>query len=754
MTSMRLNRPLLFLVVLSCSAGLAACGSGTGIQTAEPANQELNGQVLRDVAGAPSGVRLTWPVVEDSLVAGYHVYKDQQAIPDSARGNASMWVTIDGATRIPQPGAAETTVVADDMFPVSIGETWYYRITSVDAGGSESRLSGEISVTIGEFSITSIDPLSAGVNSGVTVNGEHFGIYDVANDGVFYAGVNWVSGIGFQPAPIPAEINSWMPSEIVTRVPLGSTSGNVIVEVGGTSKASTDVFTNSHPYLTSIDRLTGTAGTEVTLTGNNFGDNFDTGHRVVVGTTQLVNPGDYVAYSNTSIVFKIPTVAIGSRRVTVRVGTVDSNSAWLTVQQSVGPIWEHTWGETGTDVATGVIVDSLGDVYLGGYSSSYHGPLFDVLLVKYSSSGGWQWSRVWDNTDQPLIANRNETCEAICIDDLNNLYLTGLVVEPGNQQSVLLQKYDMTGSLLFTRYWISDRKVSCRGMRIASDGSNVYIAGVIDGTGDDLLLLRYDLNGVLIGSSDWSLANDQQPNSIIVDNNGDLIIAGTTLNGIDQVVGSGLDAFVLKVDSDLVLKWAQYWGQMGEDEGHGLYTDSADNVYVVGGSSSWGANLQPTLAVFNSAGSLTESYYLPLTNYSKFLTVGQAANGHFYCVGTGFPQLDVLYVTVMDDADAGFALLDLQGYTHALTMPQALAGCQTSSDDLLICGLAVRRGATWFDQAAVTTQVTGMSVEQTVGPAGISGSAGNLFGTITNVTGIENNGAGGDDALIIKYNPE
>jgi hypothetical protein len=564
--------------------------------------------------------------------------------------------------------------------------------------------------------------------------------------------VNWVSDVGFEPALIDAPVVSWTPASILARVPLGATSGPVSVTVGGTAKSSSQVFTNGDPYITDISVLSGVAGDEVILTGNNFGAGFDGGHRVVVGSTLLLNANDYNSYTNTEIIFIIPSGPLGNQSVKVRVGSVDSNSAWLNLAMPAGPVWEHTWGETGSEAATAVASDSIGDVYLTGYSASYHSLYLDVLLVKYSNSGSFRWARVWDNTDRGRVSERVELAEDLCLDSSDGVYLTGSVIDDQSTPSVLLLKFNTGGEFQYARNWTLTNVSNISGEAICTDGTYLYIAAVLEQIDlGQLVLLKYGLDGSLVSNYTWLVDREIIPTDIIVDGNGDLVVTGTAAD----VFAAGLDAFVLKTDSDFTPIWCQYWGtSKGEDIGYGLLADGDNNVLMVGGSTNWSALSAPILAVLNSDGAIITDYYWPLTNFAAFLSIGEAASGNFYCVGTGWPAEQTIFFARLGDAGANYAVQDFRVYTHPLTIPQALGGWMTGGDDILICGQALQRGGVWNDMSANTTPASGDLQEETAILDIYDGTSVNLSGTTTNVTGIENTGGGGNDALIIKYNPE
>jgi len=185
---------MLATLLLSCAA--LGCGGNTGTTNPDATDsEELQGEVLRDTSGAPSGVRLTWPRVDDTTVVGYHVYKASGPIPDSARGDDTYWVYFDSDPVVPQVAQVTPEVTVDDLFSPAIDEMVYYRLTSVDAAGEESRFSPETVVTIMDFVITNITPTAAGIGDNFTVEGQYFGQYNSTEDFVYIPGVDWTPGI-------------------------------------------------------------------------------------------------------------------------------------------------------------------------------------------------------------------------------------------------------------------------------------------------------------------------------------------------------------------------------------------------------------------------------------------------------------------------------------------------------------------------------------------------------------------------------
>lgn len=167
-----------------------------------------------------------------------------------------------------------------------------------------------ISVTPQERpTIASVDPASAQVGAEVTITGTNFSAVASDNEVSFNGNV--------------AEIVSANSTSIVAIVPEAATSGVVDISVIN-FKASGPTFTLEAPLpiITSIDPLSATENTVVTITGENFG--ITTTDNAVSFNGTLA---DIMASSSTSITTSVPAGATtGPVSVTAPGGTVLSSS--------------------------------------------------------------------------------------------------------------------------------------------------------------------------------------------------------------------------------------------------------------------------------------------------------------------------------------------------------------------------------------------------------------------------------------------
>lgn len=160
--------------------------------------------------------------------------------------------------------------------------------------------------------ITGISPSSADVGTGVTITGTGFGS---AQGTVTFNGITATS------------FSSWTPTSIGVTVPIGATSGNVVVTVAGQSSNgfpfTVGTAPTAAPVITSIYPNYGPVGTVIAITGTNF----SSGGTVSFGGINSTP----INWSDTLILAPIPAGAT-SGNVVVTTSFSASNGVNVTTQ--------------------------------------------------------------------------------------------------------------------------------------------------------------------------------------------------------------------------------------------------------------------------------------------------------------------------------------------------------------------------------------------------------------------------------------
>jgi|GEM_PF-711362 len=92
----------------------------------------------------------------------------------------------------------------------------------------------------------------------------------------------------------------------------------------------------------------------------------------------------------------------------------------------------------GTDVATKLVLDDVGNAYVTGSSSSMTNGE-DILTVKYNSAGVQQWTARWDGA-----AHNNDQGRDIAVDNTGNVYVTGRGLTGANNDDYVTIKYSQS----------------------------------------------------------------------------------------------------------------------------------------------------------------------------------------------------------------------------------------------------------------------------------------------------------------------
>ena len=193
----------------------------------------------------------------------------------------------------------------------------------VVATGSQVSGTKRIVVESASPRITSVSPRRVQHNQVVTVTGSNFG------------SSRGSSTIRIGSVVIPSSwLASWSNTRIRFRVPTNVRSGNVTVRTSaGTSNAIRLEITS--PYLASVSPVSVKPGDRLTLTGANFGSRRGSGYVLFTPNVWPTASSDYVTWSDSRIVVKVPA---GARSGDVKVVTgAGTSEAKRIVVESASP---------------------------------------------------------------------------------------------------------------------------------------------------------------------------------------------------------------------------------------------------------------------------------------------------------------------------------------------------------------------------------------------------------------------------------
>ncbi len=254
-------------------------------------------------------------------------------------------------------------------------------------------------------------------------------------------------------------------------------------------------------------------------------------------------------------------------------------------------LWTRQLGTVNNDGSTAVSADGLGNVYISGITElSLGGPNAgkeDAFVSKYDAAGNFLWTRQLGTSDV-------DCSHGVSADSLGNVFICGWTYgslggpEAGDHDA-FVSKYDAAGNLLWARQLGTSDIDEAHG--VAADGlGNVYISGETWGSLEgpkvglvpDAFVSKYDAAGSLLWTRQLGTSNWDESYGASADGLGNVYVSGRTRGSLGGAnVGWG-DAFVSKYDAVGNLLWTQQLGTSEEDRSLAVSADGLGNVYIAG----------------------------------------------------------------------------------------------------------------------------------------------------------------------------
>jgi Bacterial Ig-like domain (group 3)/Beta-propeller repeat len=310
-------------------------------------------------------------------------------------------------------------------------------------------------------------------------------------------------------------------------------------------------------------------------------------------------------------------------------------------------------GGSGYDEGNGIAVDSSGDVYVTGSTSSSNFPVTPGAFQTVCGGGGGGCYDAFVSKLNPtgsalvystyLGGSKEDQGNGIVVDNSGDAYVTGFAqstdfpVTPGafqttfkgNPANVFVSEFNSSGSaLVYSTYLGGSGYNGDQGFGIAVDSSgDAYVTGVTvstdfpvtpgafqtnfgGGDGDAFVSKLNPTGSALVYSTYLGGSQYDGGEDIVVDGSGNAYVTGSTIstnfptmNPFQPTHGNdngNYDVFVSEFNSSgSALVYSTYLGGSGADDGRGIAVDSLGNTYVTGGTSS--ANFPVTPGAFQTS---------------------------------------------------------------------------------------------------------------------------------------------------------
>ncbi len=275
-------------------------------------------------------------------------------------------------------------------------------------------------------------------------------------------------------------------------------------------------------------------------------------------------------------------------------GTVDSQNpnqgssdVWLAKYANDGTAeWIRQLGGESEDFVTEVAADEQGNVFIGGFT---HGEMpnnfsrgnLDFWIAKYTSEGELEWVRQGGNLQQD-----GKFGMAIMPDNQGGARLATIINE---RRNIAVFDYDNDGNSSSAGGGNISQlyRNSPRDLALTENGE-VYLVGFRPQNGSNrAYILKFDTNtsSQPVWSKEFSINGDRDATRVIVDQNGDIYIAGT-----DLILGTDTDAWFGKFrGSDGTAIWSgsgikKIRSQLNQEDRINTLGINSDGDLVIAGS--------------------------------------------------------------------------------------------------------------------------------------------------------------------------
>ena len=327
-------------------------------------------------------------------------------------------------------------------------------------------------------------------------------------------------------------------------------------------------------------------------------------------------------------------------------------------------------GGSANDIAKAIAIDDDGNAYVAGSTSSNNFPVLtpfqtyfggsDAFITKIGPSGN---TLVYSTY---LGGSSDDSANAIAVDSSGNAYVAGStssndfpLLTPfqtyAGGSDAFIAKIGPSGNALVYSTYLGGSFDDFANAIVVDTSGNAYVAGStassnfplqspfrLYAAGFDAFITKLGPSGsALIYSSYLGGFTDDFANAIAVDTSGNAYVAGSTtsttfpvLNPVQASNAGGSDGFITKINpSGSAIAYSTYLGGASNDFANAIAVDTSGNAYVAGSTTS---NNFPLLTPFRTYAGGSDAFVTkigPLGDalvYSTYL--GGASNDFAYAI--------------------------------------------------------------------------------------------------------------------------
>lgn len=242
-------------------------------------------------------------------------------------------------------------------------------------------------------------------------------------------------------------------------------------------------------------------------------------------------------------------------------------------------VWQRRYDSGREDFGRAIAADGT-DIVVGGSWRDTTGAqiVIDWRILRYDGKGNLLWRRIYDSGKPDWLSD-------IAIDGRHNIIAVGWAAAEDNDSTrLLLVKFNPQGEVIWDRQYAVGLAAQGQSLVLEPSG-NIIVCGSTfagpDSADDDLLILRVNDTGDVVGSDTLDFGADENGQDMARDRQGNLVIVGGQVplpDSLDSV--STADVLVVKLSPEHKLLWRRVYDSGGDDLTGSVAIDSLGNSFV------------------------------------------------------------------------------------------------------------------------------------------------------------------------------
>lgn len=301
--------------------------------------------------------------------------------------------------------------------------------------------------------------------------------------------------------------------------------------------------------------------------------------------------------------------------------------------------WRKTIGGSKPDFPYHMLATTDGNFFIVGYSQSYGGGDYDILLIKINSAGTILWQKTygsWGNDIGHDIIKTN---------DGNYLIVGSSNSDDYDDQNANLIKITPAGSILWSKFYGGSADDFGNSVKQTSDGGYILLGQTFSyGSRGDAYLVKVNSSGDTAWTKRYGGAYNDD--GVYITNSGDggyVFVMRDSSNA-----GKDVDISVVKVNAGGAIQWKKVYGGDKKDTPKMIQRTSDGGFIIAGHSRSFGwINPDMWILKCNNAGDTLWTRHYGGYNHEHCYVVREQSDGSYIAVGktdSYGPDFDAIFL--------------------------------------------------------------------------------------------------------------